>query len=203
VKENEETGVNFATSKSLKLKIMKKNILVFGAISGVIISTFMAVSMAVMSCGSGGTDGGRGRMIIGFCAMAVAFSFIFVGVKNYRDKQNGGTLTFGKGLLLGLMISLIASTLYVITWGVEFHFFMPDFMDKYSAMQIKQLNHSGITGVALDEAIKSIESANNNYNNNPFFFTMYTYMEILPVGILITIISALILKRKTPKTGIQ
>ncbi len=177
---------------------MKRNILVFGTIAGVIISTFMGVSMAIVGCGSGDADGGKGSMIIGFSAMAVAFSFIFVGIKNYRDKQNGGTITFGKGLLLGFMISLIASTFYVLTWAVEFHFFLPDFMDKYSAMQIKQLHESGLSGVALDEAVKGIETARDNYKHNPFFFAMYTYMEILPVGIIITLISALILKRKTP-----
>ncbi len=122
---------------------MKKNILVFGTISGVIISTFMGISMAVMSCGSGDMDGGLSSMIIGFSAMAVAFSFIFVGIKNYRDKQNAGSITFGKAFILGFMISLIASTLYVITWGVEFHFFLPDFIDKYSALQVKQLKESG------------------------------------------------------------
>ena len=163
----------------------------------------MAVSMAVMSCSSGNADGGRGSMIIGFSAMVVAFSFIFVGIKNYRDKQNGGIITFGKGFLIGFLISLIASTLYVITWGVEFHFFMPDFMDKYSSMQVKQIHASGISGAALEKALKSIESANDNYNHNPFFFAMYTYMEILPVGILITLISALILRRKSPVAGVQ
>ncbi len=182
---------------------MKKSSLVFGTISGVIISIFMGVSMAVMGCGSGDMDGGSVSMIIGFSAMVVAFSFIFVGIKNYRDKQNAGTITFGKGVLLGLMISLIASTLYVITWAVEFHFFMPDFMDKYSAMQVKQLQESGVSGEALDEALKSIESASYNYKHNPFFFAMYTYMEILPVGIIITLISALILKRKTLVAGLQ
>lgn len=182
---------------------MKKNILVFGTISGVLISTFMGVSMAVMSSGSGDAEGGTGRMIIGFSAMAVAFSFIFVGIKNYRDRQSGGIITFGKGFLLGFMISLIASTLYVLTWAVEFHFFLPDFMDKYSAMQVKQLLESGIKGAALDEAVKSIETASYNYKHNPFFFAMYTYMEILPVGIVITLISALILKRKAPVTGLQ
>ena len=177
---------------------MKKTILVFGAISGVIISLFMGISMAVVGCGAG--EPGNGAMIIGFSAMAVAFSFIFVGIKNFRDKQNGGTITFGKGFLLGLMISLVASTLYVITWGVEFHFFMPDFMDKYSAMQISQLHESGKTGAEIDQAVKGIEQASYNYKNNIFFFAMYTYMEILPVGVIITLISALILKRKTPAT---
>lgn len=182
---------------------MKKSIFVFGAISGVIISAFMSISLAVMGCGSGDNDGGTGSMIIGFSAMAVAFSFIFVGVRNFRDKQNGGTLTFGRGLLLGCMISLVASTLYVITWAVEFHFFMPDFMDKYAAMQVRQLKESGMSGAALDEAVKGIESTRYSYNNNPLVFAMYTYMEILPIGILIALISALILRRKKPAAGMQ
>jgi hypothetical protein len=175
---------------------MKKNSIIYGSISGVLISTFMAISMAVMSCGSGDMDGGMGSMIMGFSAMIVAFSFVFVGIKNYRDKQNGGVITFGKGLLLGFMISLIASTLYVITWAVEFHFFMPDFMDKYSAMQVKQLHEGGVSGAALEEGLLKIESEAYNYKNNIFFFAMYTYMEILPVGIIISLVSALILRRK-------
>lgn len=113
---------------------MKKSILVFGTISGVIISTFMAISMAIMGCSGGDAGAESTSMIIGFSAMAVAFSFVFVGIKNFRDKKNNGVITFGKAFLLGFMISLIASTLYVITWGIEFHFFMPDFIDKYSAM---------------------------------------------------------------------
>ncbi|MBN8585378.1 MAG: DUF4199 domain-containing protein [Ignavibacteria bacterium] len=182
---------------------MKRNSLVFGLISGVIISTFMGISMAIVSCSAGDADGGLSSMVIGFSAMAVAFSFIFVGIKNFRDKKNGGTISFSKAFLLGFMISFIASTLYVITWGVEFHFFLPDFIDKYSAMQIKELKESGITGAALDEGIKKIETTNYNYKNNIFFFAMYTYAEILPVGILITLISSLILRRKKPEPELK
>ena len=175
---------------------MKRNTLLFGAISGVIVSTFMAISMALMGCDSEKSGGGIGGMIIGFSAMIVAFSFVFIGIKNYRDKQNDGLLTFGKGFLLGFLISLVASTIYVITWAVEYHFFLPDFMDKYSAMQVKQLQASGVSGATYDKALKGIESACYKYKHNPFYFAMYTYMEILPVGILISLISALILRRK-------
>lgn len=182
---------------------MKRTILVFGTIAGVIISTFMGISMAVMGCSGGDTGGGNGSMIIGFSAMIVSFSFIFVGVKNYRDKQNGGTVTFGKAFLLGLMIALVASTLYVITWAIEFHYFMPDFLDKYFATQVKELHASGKSGAEFDEALKSLESMSYNYKNNIFFFAMYTYMEILPIGILIALISALILKRKAHATVLQ
>lgn len=180
---------------------MKKTVLVFGAIAGAIVSTFMAISMAIMGCDSENAGGGNLGMIIGFSSMFVALSFVFVGIKNYRDKQNDGIITFGKGFLLGLMISFIASTMYVVTWGIEYHFFLPDFMDKYAAMQVKELKESGITGAAYDEAVKSIETTSYNYKHNPFTFAMYTYAEILPVGILISLISALILKRKTPHTA--
>jgi hypothetical protein len=175
---------------------MKRNILIFGIISGAIVSTFMATFMAIMGCGSGEPGGGTGSMIIGFATMIVAFSFVFVGIKNFRDKQNGGVITFGKAFLLGFMISLLASTLYVLTWAVEYHFFLPDFMDKYAAMQIKQLHESGVSGAQLEEAVKNIETESYKYKHNPFFFAMYTYMEILPVGIIITLISSFILKKK-------
>lgn len=180
---------------------MKKQSLIFGTISGVIISTFMGISMALMAR-SGDHDGGTSSMVIGFSAMVVAFSFIFVGIKNYRDKHNGGTITFGKGFLLGFWISLIASTLYVITWGIEFHFFMPDVMDGYFASEAKKLTET-LSGAELDAALKKMETARYNYKNNIFVFAAYTYMEILPVGILIALFSALILKRKEPVPSLQ
>ena len=132
--------------------------------------------------------------------MIVAFSFIYVGIKNFRDKQNEGIISFGKGFMLGFFMSLLASTMYVLTWAVEFHFFMPDFMDKYSVIQIEQLKATGISGSKLEEGIKKIEELNYSYKNNPFVFASYTYMEILPVGIVISLISAFILKRKTAKS---
>lgn len=179
---------------------MKRNMLVFGSIAGVIVATFMGISMWLMGCDSEDMNGGNGGMIIGFSSMAVAFSFVFVGIKNFRDKQNGGVITFGQGFWLGFMISFIASTIYVATWAVEFHYLMPDFIDKYGAMQIKQLKESGVTGEALEKAVKEIETTGYDYKHNPLVFALYTYMEILPVGILITLISALILKRKSAAT---
>lgn len=176
---------------------MKRNILVFGTISGLIVSAFMATSMALMGCSGSNESSMTTAMVIGFASMAAAFSFIFIGIKNYRDKQNAGVITFGNAFIIGLMISVIASTMYVVTWAIEYHYFLPDFMDKYSAMQIKEVQASGISGAALEEKLKQIESESYNYKHNGFFFAMYTYMEILPVGIIITLISSLILRRKT------
>lgn len=182
---------------------MKRNILVFGTISGLIISTFMATSMAIMGCA--GSSGGSmiTAMIIGFASMAAAFVFIFVAIKNYRDKQNNGVISFGKAFTIGILVSLIASTMYVITWAVEFHYFLPDFMDRFTNIQIKQVQESGITGAELDATIKELTQTKEKYENNGFYFAMATYMEILPVGIIMTLIGSLILKRKTAKKQLE
>ena len=171
---------------------MKKNVLVFGLISGTIISLFMALSMA--NC-FGTNHFGASSMIIGFTAMIVAFSFVFVGIKNYRDKYNGGVINFGQAFMTGLWITLIASTMYVITWMIEFHYFMPDFMDKYAAVMIEQTKASGLPPAELQSELDKIASMKENYQN-PFYRVLYTYIEILPVGLIIALISALILKRK-------
>src|SRR5215203_2818302 len=171
---------------------MKKNVLVFGLISGTIISLFMALSMA--NC-FGSNHFGISSMIIGFTAMIIAFSFVFVGIKNQRDKYNGGLISFGQAFMTGLWISLIASTMYVITWMIEFHYFMPDFMDKYAAVMIEQTKNSGLPPDEIKVELEKMASMQENYKN-PVYRVLYTYVEILPVGLIIALISALILKRK-------
>ena len=170
---------------------MKKNVLVFGSIAGVIVSTFMFVAMLLFSK----DVSGAGSMLVGYAAMLVAFSFVFVGIKNFRDKYNDGVITFGKGFKIGILISLIASTFYVITWIFELKFVLPDFMESYSANMVKQLHESGLSQVEIDKQIVEIERNKEMYKN-PVFLVLITYMEVFPVGLLVTIVSALILKKK-------
>ena len=102
---------------------MKKNILIYGLISGLIVSALMAVIVSM--CYKSGTF--DSSIWIGYASMLIAFSMIFVGIKNYRDKYNSGIISFGKAFKVGLFITLIASTIYVIAWLIEEHFFFPDF----------------------------------------------------------------------------
>lgn len=177
---------------------MKKNVLVFGTISGVLVSTFMFFSMLLVS-----NNSFDGSMVVGYASMLVAFSFIFVATKNYRDKYNHGVVTFGKAFQIGLYIALIASTFYVITWALEYKFIMPDFMEKYSQHMVEQLTKNGASQQEID-AQTAMMAQNAEMYKNPLFFALFTYMEILPVGLLVSLISALILKKKhsdTPQTA--
>lgn len=111
---------------------MTKNILTFGIIAGILVSTFMLYSMNSMSHCEGSVDYNN-SMMIGYASMLVAFSFVFVGIRNYRNKFGNGVISFGKAFKVGAGIVLVAATLYVISWEIDYFFFMPDFMDKYSA----------------------------------------------------------------------
>jgi hypothetical protein len=123
---------------------------------------------------------------------------VYVGIRNYRDKYNGGVISFGKAFKIGIMIVLIASTIYVVAWLIDYFFFIPDFMEKFSAQELDKLKASGASQVEIDK--ETIKMANMvKMYKNPLFNAMMTYAEILPVGLIVTLISSLILKRKAAK----
>lgn len=170
---------------------MKQIIFKNGLIAGLIVSAFMACSM--FYCYNSGHF--EGSMLLGYSAMLVAFSFVFVGVKNYRDKVADGKITFFTAFKIGIAISAIASTIYVLVWAFEYHFFMPDFLEKYTGAAIEKLQKSDLSTSDLEAKIKEIESSKSLYDNVFSFFAI-TFAEIFPVGLLVTIVSAFILKKK-------
>ncbi len=173
---------------------MKKLVLVYGIIAGVIVAGMMAFSTGYY-CARGDFEGG---MIYGYSAMIIAFSMIIVGTKGFRDKHNGGVISFGKAFKVGFFITLIASTIYVISWLIIYYNFVPDFMDKYATAMLTKAQASGASAAEL--AKKTTEMAQmKEWYKNPLFVILMTYVEILPVGLVVSLISALILKRNRTK----
>jgi hypothetical protein len=171
---------------------MKRNILVFGSISGVIVGTLMALSLFWANQGHDIKQG----MLLGYASMVIALSLIYVGVRNFRDKYNEGVISFAQALKLALGITLIASTIYVAVWLVEFYVFIPDFMDKYTASHIQQVRSSGLNPADLQKQVAEMEHMRDTYDHNPLVVILYTYLEIVPVGLIISLLTALLLKRK-------
>lgn len=180
-----------------KLYRMKKNIIVYGLISGIVVSVLMLASVNYYSHCEGNVDMGT-SMLIGYASMLIAFSLVFVGVRNYRDKFNGGVISFGKAFRIGMLMVLIASTVYVLAWMVDYFFFMPDFMDQYAAHMLSDLKASGASQAVIDAQTKEMAEFGKMYNN-PLFNALMTYVEILPVGLIVALLSAVILRRKMPK----
>lgn len=118
---------------------MKKNVLVFGSIAGLVASAIMACSMAACYV----LTNYHGNMWLGYGSMILAFSMIFVAVKNYRDKYNDGVISFGKAFQIGLYIALIASTIYVLTWLIEYYAFFPDLWISSQPLLLNKLSKTG------------------------------------------------------------
>ena len=172
---------------------MKKNVIVCGVIAGLICTGWW---MGVIAF-SGGAHLENG-MFYGFASMILAFSLIFVAIRNYRDNYNHGVVSFGKGFTIGLYITLIASTMYVVSWLIAYFYFIPDFDEKYTEHILQGMQKSGASQAAIDAKASEMAEMWKNYQN-PVICALFTYMEILPVGLLISLIAALILKRKVVK----
>lgn len=176
---------------------MKNIVLKYGLIAGAIVSAFMAYGVYSLNK----NPDYEGSMILGYTGMLVAFTFVFIGVKNYRDKQSNGIITFGKALKIGALISLIASTIYVGVWLIEYYCLYPDFMEKYSTASIKKLSTTSMSAAEIKAKTDEMLMMKEMYKN-PLWVIAFTYMEVLvPIGLLVPIISAAILKKKQPATN--
>ena len=171
---------------------MKRNVLVYGFIAGICVATFMSLSIAY--CYS--KNSFDGSMLLGYAAMLLSFSFIFIGVKNYRDKHLSGVISFGKAFVMSLYMALIASTLYVIGWMIAYYNFFPNFIDKLAAYQLSPAKVSQMSAAEVAAVRAQMETFKDWYAT-PVGVASATYMEIVPVGIIVALITALILKRKT------
>jgi ABC-type uncharacterized transport system permease subunit len=123
---------------------------------------------------------------------------VFFGIKSYRDNFQKGAIRFWKGFQVGMLITLIASLMYAITWETylqtrpgSYH----AFVDYYIECQINKKKEKGASAAEIDQEVSRGDSIRRMYSNTATRFGM-TLMEILPVGIIITLISAAVLRKK-------
>ncbi|MDB5005209.1 MAG: hypothetical protein JWQ34_3434 [Mucilaginibacter sp.] len=171
---------------------MKKIVLVCGAIAGLIAGGW-AVFYIYLCSNKMDFDNGE---IYGYTAMIVAFSLVFVGVKNYRDNNLHGQISFGKAFQVGILIVMVASTIYVVLWLIDYYCFISNFAEIYTAHVLDKLKASGASTVVIAKKAKEMAEFSRMYKN-PFFNAIMTYCEIVPVGLIVALLAALILKRKT------
>jgi Protein of unknown function (DUF4199) len=167
---------------------MKKIIFVYGAIAGCIVIGSILLGFAAQDKLAVFTT-----QWFGYLVMFVALSLIFVGVKRYRDIELGGVITFGKAVVPGLGIAVVAGVCYVIGWEMYLAATDYAFIDLYTQGVIDAKRASGVTGEELEQAIASMEQLKTQYAN-PLFRLPMTFLEIFPVGLLIALVSAALLR---------
>jgi Protein of unknown function (DUF4199) len=175
-------------------KTVRKVTLIFGLIAGAIVSVFLVIGIALWEKSGIVVD----NALVGYAMMVIALSMVFFGIKSYRDNYQGGKIRFWKGFQVGLLITLIASFMYAITWET-YNQVSPSssaaFIDYYAKCQIDKLKEKSVSAADFDEGVKNMDDFKRMYRNPAIRFGL-TLMEILPVGIIITLISATVLRKK-------
>ncbi|HKR58104.1 MAG TPA: DUF4199 domain-containing protein [Pyrinomonadaceae bacterium] len=172
---------------------MKKIVLTFGLISGAILVLMMFVSLPLI-----GKVSFDKLEVFGYTSMVASFLMVFFGIRAYRENIGGGTISFGKAMQVGLLITLISCACYVIAWEIIYFGIAPDFGEKYGNYMIEQARAAGASAQELAAKKEQIASFKAMYDN-PLFNAAITLLEPLPIGLPVTLISAAILRRKEPK----
>ncbi len=165
---------------------MLRYALIYGAIAG-------AISITVITLGLVFGDGNTGSQAFGYLIMIVALAMIFVGVKRYRDRDLGGVIKFGPAFMLGLAIAGVAGIAYVLGWEAYLASTGHAFIGEYTAGVIEAKRAAGMAGAELEKLIAEMDAMVENYAN-PLFRMPMTFLEIFPVGLIIALISAALLR---------
>ena len=170
---------------------MKKVVLTFGVISGIVSSVLMLTVMHFVD--RIGFDRGP---IVGYTAMVVSFLLVFFVIRAYRE-NNGGRISFGRAFSVGILITMISCCFYVVTWELIYFVITPDFGQKMADYMVRQVQSSSESPQAIAQKIQELKHFNELYQNL-FFNLAVTFIEPLPIGLIITLISAAILRRGKP-----
>jgi hypothetical protein len=131
--------------------------------------------------------------VIGYTTMLVALTGVFLGVKHYRDKVLGGVIRFLPALGMGLAISAVASLGWVIAWEISLAVTKFDFAGVYFEAMIEQARASGATPERIQQITKEGQGFAAMYAN-PAIRIAITFAEMFPIGVVISLISAALLR---------
>lgn len=168
---------------------MLRYILIYGAIAGVVVGVPLSILTLTMS----GQAMMRFGMLVGYLTMLIALSAIFLAIKRHRDVELGGVIKFWPALALGLGVSVVAGVIYVIAWEVSCAIAHADFAGAYARATIAEQTAKGVSGAALERLRAEMERFKVQYAN-PFYRWPMTFAEIFPVGVIVSLVSAGLLR---------
>ena len=168
---------------------MFRYILIYGAIAGAVVG----VPLSVMTLSLSGQAMMRYGMFIGYLTMLIALSAVFLAIKRHRDVDLGGVIRFWPALGLGLGVSVVAGVIYVVAWEASCAIAHADFAGTYARAMIAQQEAKGVSGAALERFRTEMEHFKQQYAN-PLYRWPMTFAEIFPVGVIVSLISAALLR---------
>ena len=168
---------------------MVRTIVKYGVIAGLVVGGFMFATFGAF----GGEPPLKYGMWIGYTTMLVALSAVFVGIKRHRDVERGGVIGFWPALGVGLGISFVAGLFYVAAWEAVQAMSHMDFATSYSKAVIASEQAKGASAEAIAKLTAEMEAFKVQYAN-PMFRLPMTFIEIFPVGVLVSLVAAALLR---------
>jgi hypothetical protein len=169
---------------------MRKTVLTYGLISGILAAALMVATVPFID------RLGRWGAIAGYTGILVAALMVFFGVRSYRDRVGEGRLTFGRGFAVGILITLITCAFYVVTWEILYFGVIPDLGDKVAAAMVEGARSSGATAEKITEVEQQARTFKRLYDN-PVLSVPLVFIEPFPVGLAVTLLSAALLRRRS------
>lgn len=164
---------------------MRRIVLVYGSIAGLIVTASLALTLAA----------GVHSIVIGYLSMLIALSMVFIGVKRYRDEQLGGVIRFSTALIIGLGISLVASLIYAFAWEAYLYATGYRFMPEYIASAIEAKRAGGASAAEIAKMTAEMQDFAKTYSD-PAMRLLISISEIAPVALGMTVISAALLRKR-------
>jgi uncharacterized membrane protein len=179
---------------------MQRIVLKFGLIAGALVSILMLAGVVLMVGPDGKADLKNGELF-GYISMIVSLSLIFFGIRSYRE-ENGGMISFGKAFKVGILITLVASVIYVITWMIYFNTTdkKEEFGKQLMEYKVENLKEKGFSEAEIAKQVAADEEFMKIYESNPLIMFAITLLEIFPVGLVVTLLSSFFLRTKNELT---
>lgn len=172
---------------------MFRTILLWGTVAGLIVGSILFGTTVAMADDPPSMGIG---MAIGYASMLIALSAIFVGVKRHRDDALGGVIRFWPAFGMGLGISVVAGVFYVLAWETTLAVTGLDYGAKFAEHLIAQRRAEGASAAELAQITAEMKAFSVQYAD-PLYRMPMTFTEIFPVGVLVSLISAALLRRSS------
>jgi hypothetical protein len=168
---------------------MFQKILSYGLIAGLVVG----ISLFGLTVALNGHPASPWGVVVGYLTMLIALSAVFVAIKRQRDVEQGGVIRFWPAFAMGLGISAVAGVCYVLAWEAALAVTHMDFAGDYTKALIEQQRAKGLSGAALEKVIADMENFRTQYAK-PLYRLSMTFSEIFPVGVLVSLVSAGLLR---------
>jgi hypothetical protein len=179
-----------------KQNTMRKTVITYGLLSGAIVLILWFLGQRFMTSADGKIDFSKGELF-GYAGMIISLTMVFFGVRHYRDKYVEGRINFGKAFWVGFQIALVAALIYMAGWMIYYNTSDngQQHLAQYMDYMKQQWAESGMPAEEVASKTAAFEK-NMAMMKNPIIMALMTIFEILPVGIIVALISALILKSR-------